>query len=397
MDTLITRCRRLISVTKTDFVRDIANRINWDCHLISIRGARGVGKTTLMLQYLKLHDIDYKSKLYVSLDSNYFTRHSLLDFVEKFYQQGGKHLFLDEVHKYPGWSNEIKEIYDSYPDLKLVISGSSLIDILNADADLSRRCIPYVMQGLSYREYLAMAYKIDLPIITLEELLTSPESLCDNINYQCRPLAYFEEYLKQGYYPFILEGEQEYPIRIENVINFILEVELPQLCNVDISNIRKIRSLLTILASKVPLQVDMTKISAAAGIARTTLLSYLQILHRARLLNLLYSGDESVKKMQKPDKIYLENPNMIDVLSLTGGNIGTIREVFVVNQLSYQHKVEYTKAGDILVDKKYTIEIGGKSKDGKQIANIHDSYIAADNIEYPSGNKIPLLAFGFIY
>lgn len=397
MDTLITRCRRLISVTKTDFVRDIANRINWDCHLISIRGARGVGKTTLMLQYLKLHDIDYKSKLYVSLDSNYFTRHSLLDFVEKFYQQGGKHLFLDEVHKYPGWSNEIKEIYDSYPDLKLVISGSSLIDILNADADLSRRCIPYEMQGLSYREYLAMAYKIDLPIITLEELLTSPESLCDNINYQCRPLAYFEEYLKQGYYPFIIEGEQEYPIRIENVINFILEVELPQLCNVDISNIRKIRSLLTILASKVPLQVDMTKISAAAGIARTTLLSYLQILHRARLLNLLYSGDESVKKMQKPDKIYLENPNMIDVLSLTGGNIGTIREVFVVNQLSYQHKVEYTKAGDILVDKKYTIEIGGKSKDGKQIANIHDSYIAADNIEYPSGNKIPLWAFGFIY
>lgn len=397
MDTLITRCRRLISVTKTDFVRDIANRINWDCHLISIRGARGVGKTTLMLQYLKLHDIDYKSKLYVSLDSNYFTRHSLLDFVEKFYQQGGKHLFLDEVHKYPGWSNEIKEIYDSYPDLKLVISDSSLIDILNADADLSRRCIPYEMQGLSYREYLAMAYKIDLPIITLEELLTSPESLCDNINYQCRPLAYFEEYLKQGYYPFIIEGEQEYPIRIENVINFILEVELPQLCNVDISNIRKIRSLLTILASKVPLQVDMTKISAAAGIARTTLLSYLQILHRARLLNLLYSGDESVKKMQKPDKIYLENPNMIDVLSLTGGNIGTIREVFVVNQLSYQHKVEYTKAGDILVDKKYTIEIGGKSKDGKQIANIHDSYIAADNIEYPSGNKIPLWAFGFIY
>lgn len=397
MDTLITRCRRLISVTKTDFVRDIANRINWDCHLISIRGARGVGKTTLMLQYLKLHDIDYKSKLYVSLDSNYFTRHSLLDFVEKFYQQGGKHLFLDEVHKYPGWSNEIKEIYDSYPDLKLVISGSSLIDILNADADLSRRCIPYEMQGLSYREYLAMAHKIDLPIITLEELLTSTESLCDNINNQCRPLAYFEEYLKQGYYPFILEGEQEYPIRIENVINFILEVELPQLCNVDISNIRKIRSLLTILASKVPLQVDMTKISAAAGIARTTLLSYLQILHRARLLNLLYSGDESVKKMQKPDKIYLENPNMIDVLSLTGGNIGTIREVFVVNQLSYQHKVEYTKAGDLLVDKKYTIEIGGKSKDGKQIANIHDSYIAADNIEYPSGNKIPLWAFGFIY
>lgn len=397
METLINRCRRLIAATKTDCVRSIIQQINWNCRLISIRGARGVGKTTLMLQYLKLHNIDYKTMLYISLDSNYFTRNNLLDFVETFYKQGGQHLFIDEVHKYPQWSNEIKEIYDTYPDLKVVISGSSMLDILNADADLSRRCIPYEMQGLSFREYLAMVHKIELPSITLTDLLSNPGAFCDKVNVSCRPLAYFNDYLKHGYYPFILEGEQEYPIRIDNVVNFIIDVELPQLCGVEVSNLRKIKALITILASAVPLQVDITKISAAIGVARTTLLSYFQVLNRSRLLNLLYSGDDTIKKMQKPDKIYLENPNIIDVLSLTGGNIGTIRETFMVNQLSYMHNIEYAKSGDLVVDKHYTIEIGGKSKDGKQIANIDNSFIAADDTEYAYGNKIPLWAFGFLY
>ena len=397
METLINRCRRLIAATKTDCVRSIIQQINWNCRLISIRGARGVGKTTLMLQYLKLHNIDYKTMLYISLDSNYFTRNNLLDFVETFYKQGGQHLFIDEVHKYPQWSNEIKEIYDTYPDLKVVISGSSMLDILNADADLSRRCIPYEMQGLSFREYLAMVHKIELPSITLTDLLSNPGAFCDKVNASCRPLAYFNDYLKHGYYPFILEGEQEYPIRIDNVVNFIIDVELPQLCGVEVSNLRKIKALITILASAVPLQVDITKISAAIGVARTTLLSYFQVLNRSRLLNLLYSGDDTIKKMQKPDKIYLENPNIIDVLSLTGGNIGTIRETFMVNQLSYMHNIEYAKSGDLVVDKHYTIEIGGKSKDRKQIANIDNSFIAADDTEYAYGNKIPLWAFGFLY
>ncbi len=397
METLINRCRRLIAATKTDCVRSIIQQINWNCRLISIRGARGVGKTTLMLQYLKLHNIDYKTMLYISLDSNYFTRNNLLDFVETFYKQGGQHLFIDEVHKYPQWSNEIKEIYDTYPDLKVVISGSSMLDIPNADADLSRRCIPYEMQGLSFREYLAMVHKIELPSITLTDLLSNPGAFCDKVNALCRPLAYFNDYLKHGYYPFILEGEQEYPIRIDNVVNFIIDVELPQLCGVEVSNLRKIKALITILASAVPLQVDITKISAAIGVARTTLLSYFQVLNRSRLLNLLYSGDDTIKKMQKPDKIYLENPNIIDVLSLTGGNIGTIRETFMVNQLSYMHNIEYAKSGDLVVDKHYTIEIGGKSKDGKQIANIDNSFIAADDTEYAYGNKIPLWAFGFLY
>ena len=204
METLINRCRRLIAATKTDCVRSIIQQINWNCRLISIRGARGVGKTTLMLQYLKLHNIDYKTMLYISLDSNYFTRNNLLDFVETFYKQGGQHLFIDEVHKYPQWSNEIKEIYDIYPDLKVVISGSSMLDILNADADLSRRCIPYEMQGLSFREYLAMVHKIELPSITLTDLLSNPGAFFFFFYSLCRPLAYFYVFLKLGYYLFIL-------------------------------------------------------------------------------------------------------------------------------------------------------------------------------------------------
>ena len=397
MDKLINKCRRLLALVNTDVVRELMQQINWDQRLISIRGARGVGKTTLMLQYLKLNGCDCKRSLYISMDSVYFATHTLLEFVEWFYQLGGKQLLIDEVHKYPSWSREAKEIYDSYPDLRVVVSGSSLLNILNADADLSRRCIPYDMQGLSYREYLWMVKGIHLPAITLKELLNDPNAFCDNINSQCRPLAYFKEYLQEGYYPFILEGKMEYHLRIENVVNFILDVELPQSCGVEIGNIRKMKSLLTVLASKVPMQVDMTKIATAAGVSRNTLLAYMQYLSRARLLNLLYSGDDSVKKMQKPDKIYLENPNLIETLSLDEPNIGTVRETFLVGQLCYRHKVEYTKAGDLLVDRLYTIEIGGKSKDGKQIASLDQAFIAADDIEYAAGNKIPLWAFGFLY
>ena len=397
MEKLINKCRRLLALTKTDMVREIMHQINWNQRLISIRGARGVGKTTLMLQYLKLNGCDCKQSLYISMDSVYFANHTLLDFVEQFYLLGGKQLLIDEVHKYPSWSREIKEIYDSYPDLRVVVSGSSLLNILNADADLSRRCIPYDMQGLSYREYLWMVKGIQFPSVTLNDLLTDPDGFCERVNAQCRPLAYFSEYLQEGYYPFILEGQAEYHLRLENVVNFILDVELPQSCGVEVGNIRKMKSLLAVLASKVPMQVDMTKIATAAGLSRNTLHAYLQYLSRARLLNLLYSGDDSVKKMQKPDKIYLENPNLIETLSLDKPNIGTVRETFLVGQLEYHHQVEYTKTGDLFIDRCYTIEIGGKSKDGKQIASLDHAFIASDDIEYAAGNKIPLWAFGFLY
>lgn len=397
MEKIVSRCRRLLNLTQTKHVRSIMNRINWKSRLIAIRGAKGVGKTTLILQYIKLHDSNLERMLYASLDSNYFTRHSILEFVGEFYKKGGQQIFLDEVHKYEGWSNEVKEIYDEYPDLRIVISGSSLLSILNGDADLSRRCVPYNMQGLSFREYLCIMHDLDFTCVSLSELLSSPNTLCECINGKCRPLSYFDQYLREGYYPFITEGEQEYSIRVENVVNYILEVELPSLCGVDVSKVRVLKALLSVLSSSVPMQLDMQKLSVMVGVSRVTLLGYLQHLSKAKLLNLLYSSENNLKKLQKPDKIYIENPNIMDVMSLENVNHGTQREAFMVNQLRNEYKVEYTRAGDLLVDGKYTIEIGGKSKDGKQIADIADSFIAADNIEYAYGNKIPLWTFGFLY
>lgn len=397
MENLINRCRRLLNLTRTEHVRNIINDINWDCRLIAIRGAKGVGKTTLMLQYLKQHGCDFKSMLYVSIDSAYFTRHTLLDFAGEFYRKGGKHLFLDEVHKYENWSREVKEIYDEYPDMKIVLSGSSLLSLQNGDADLSRRCVPYTMQGLSFREYLEIVHNLSFPKITLDDLLGTPNELCEVVSAKCRPLSYFTDYLREGYYPFVLEGREEYPVRIENVVNYIIDVELPQLCGVDVSNIRKLKALMAVLSCSVPMQVDMQRLSAAIGISRVTLLGYLQHLSKAKLLNLLYSSEDDMKKLQKPDKIFIENPNMALALTLTDVNIGTMRECFMVNQLRQNHRVEYSRKGDLLVDNRYTIEIGGKSKDGHQIAGLPDSYIAADDIEYAYGNKIPLWAFGFLY
>ncbi len=373
------------------------NEIHWENRLIAIRGAKGVGKTTLMLQYLKMHDCDFKTSLYVSLDSSYFTQHTLEEFVERFYSLGGKLLFVDEVHKYPGWSQELKNIYDEYPDMKVVFSGSSLLHILNGEADLSRRCVPYDMQGLSFREYLHLKHGLEFPKIALETLLQNPNEMCKRVNDVCRPLSYFDDYLRMGYYPYFLEGSEDYYVKVENVIDFILGVELPLLRGVDVGNVRKLKSLLTVIASNVPMQLDMTKLSSMAEISRTTLLAYLAYLSDAKLLNLLYAGDRSMKKLQKPCKIFLENPNLMEVLALQTTNVGNLRESFLVGQLAYQHEVEYPQKGDLLIDGLYTIEIGGKSKEGKQIANVERAYIASDDIEYAFGNKIPLWVFGFLY
>lgn len=397
MEKIINRQRQLVNLTKTEHLRSIFHDINWDNRLIAIRGAKGVGKTTLMLQYIKMNGADARRMLYASLDSAYFMQHSLTDFAEEFYKKGGEHLFLDEVHKYDTWSQEIKELYDLYPDLKIVLSGSSLLSILNGDADLSRRCIPYEMQGMSFREYLEIIHGIRLPKVTLQELLDNPNDLCEEVMRVCRPLSYFDDYLREGYYPFILEGQAEYSIRLENVINYIIEVELPKLCNVDVANIRKLKAMVAVLSSNVPQQIDMQKLSTMLEVSRVTLLGYFQYLAKAKILNLLYSSEINIKKLQKPDKIFVENPNIMDAMTLDTVNEGTRRECFIVNQLRHGHRVEYSKRGDFIVDGRYTIEVGGKSKDGKQVAGVDDAFIAADDIEYAYGNKIPLWAFGFLY
>lgn len=383
-----------------DFVRNLMNEIDWEERLLMIKGQKGVGKTTLMTQRILqvFGPTNTTDVLYVSLDNIYFGTHRLLDFIERFHEHGGKYLFLDEVHKYKGWSLEVKNAYDEFEDMHFVLSGSSLINLSEGEADLSRRCITYSMSGLSFREYLSMFHQKEFRKRTLQEILTDGNSLCAEVNAQMRPLPFFAEYLRYGYYPFLKEGQNNYYVRIENIINTIIEVELPQLRKLETGNIRKVKSLLGILSSNVPYTVDTVKLSSMAEISRTTLLQYLHNLSEAQIIQLLYSDVTNVKRLQKPDKIYMENTNMLYALSTTQVNEGTAREVFFINQLSAGHVVEYSKtSADFTIDHQYTIEVGGRSKDGKQIAGVTDSFIASADGEYVLGNKIPLWLFGFLY
>lgn len=398
METLYNKHRLLISNTNLDIVREMMNTISWDRQLVGIRGSRGVGKTTLMRQYIKQrYGTRAGEALYCVMDSIYFTNHTLLDLAERFHQMGGKHLFLDEVHKYPTWSRELKEIIDLWPDMKVTFTGSSLLQILNADADLSRRVLSYEMAGLSFREYLHFYKGIKFPSYSLQEILTDADAICDAVCKECSPLALFNEYLRVGYYPFYDGNEVEYYSRLENVINFIIDQEMTLFCGVEPAYTRKLKAMLLYLSDNLPYEVNIAKLSSYLEINKTTVLSYLSFMHRAELVSLLYTDNKSVTKMQKPDKIYIHNPNMLCALG-TQMNIGTLRECFVVNQLSHNHTVEYSKInGDFKVDGKITFEVGGKEKSFEQIADIPDSYILADSIEFPIGKKLPLWLAGFLY
>ena len=400
MESLIRRHLNRMQTVSLEFKRSLMDEIDWNERLVMIKGQKGVGKTTLMTQRIcqVFGPTNTSDVLYVSLDNIYFSSHRLLDFIEQFHAMGGKFLFLDEVHKYNGWSLEVKNAYDEFTDMHIVLSGSSLVNLNSGEADLSRRCISYTMHGLSFREYLSLRHHMEFRRRTLHEILSDGNSICAEVNGQVHPLPLFAEYMKYGYYPFILEGQHNYYTRIENIVSTTIEIELPQLRNLDVANVRKVKSLLAILATGVPYAVDTVKLSSMAGISRTTLLQYLQYLGEAHLLQLLYSDVSNIKRLQKPDKIYLENPNMLHALTLTQANEGTLRESFFINQLSQKHIVEYSKSSaDFTIDRQYTIEVGGRSKDGKQIAGVKDSYIAADHEEYVLGNKIPLWLFGFLY
>ena len=398
MDTLFKKHRILISQTNTEIVREIMKSVNWEKQLVSIRGSRGVGKTTLMRQYIKQkYGVNAGEALYCVMDSMYFASHTLMEVAERFHLMGGKHLFLDEVHKYPTWSKELKEINDLWPDMKITFTGSSLLQILNADADLSRRVLSYDMAGLSFREYLRFYKNIELPVHTLQEVLKDADAVCDEVCRVCHPQPLFEEYLRAGYYPFYDGDEQEYYSRIENVVSFIIDQEMTQLCGVDPAYTRKLKAMMLFLANNVPYDVNIAKLASYLELNKNTVLSYLSSMQRAELLHLLYADNKSVTKMQKPDKIYVHNPNMLCALS-SNLNVGTLRECFVVNQISVGHTVEYGKTqGDFLIDGKITVEVGGQDKSFDQIADIPNSYILADSMEFPVGKKLPLWVVGLLY
>lgn len=403
MELLFERHAEYLTDVPTYFERELMQTIDWDSRLILIRGPKGVGKSTLMQQYILNHyDVSDRHALYCTADSSYFATHTLVDTAASFVRQGGSHLFIDEIHKYDGWSSEIKEIYDLYKGLRVVLSGSSLIQLNDGQADLSRREDVYDMPGLSFREYLWFKTGKKAAPVKLDYLLSNAGSFCTHIRSLYRPLEYFNDYLRMGYYPFSFEKKKTYRMLIENVTGYIIDSELTKYRGVSPENTRKIKALLQVIAEMIPYQVDISKLSSSVSIDRVTLIRYLRYLNEAKLLKNLFTELDKITDLQKPDKILLDNPNLIYAYSIKEPEIGTVRETFFCNQLtSAGHRVEYggIKTGDFRIDKNLVIEVGGAGKDFSQIndEDINNAALALDNIDIASPKKIPLWAFGFLY
>jgi len=403
MDSLFDRQIEYLTDVPMSFTRRMMDVIDWDSRLVIIRGPKGVGKSTLMQQYiLKNYEPMDRKVLYCSADTAYFASHTLIETASEFVKHGGRHLFLDEIHKYGNWSREVKEIHDLYKGLRVVLSGSSLLHINDGQSDLSRRADVYDMPGLSFREYLWFKTGNETEPVSLAELLARPNDLCLKVRGICRPLEYFSDYLSSGYYPFSFEKKKTYRKLIENVANYIIENELTECRGVSIANVRKIKGVLQIISSMLPYLVDMSKLSKSVSIDRVTLLKYLKYLDEAKLIRCLYTELDKITDLQKPEKILMDNTNLLYTFSMKEPEIGTVRETFFCNQLSSAgHVVEYggMKTGDFRIDGQNVIEVGGAGKDYSQIDDddIRNAALAVDNIEIANGKRIPLWAFGFLY
>ena len=394
METLIHQSEILRDSVPTGFRRYLLDEIPWDDRLICIKGARGVGKTTLLLQHLALHLPDDGTALYISMDDLFFTDEGLLSFAKKFQLIGGKTLLLDEVHKYPGWSREIKLIYDQIPSLKIVITSSSILNIFKGESDLSRRALSYTLKELSLREYIALK-GTDLSSFSLEEILTDHKTISKSILKSVSPVKEFVEYSKMGAYPYF--DQKDYLQRLLRTIQVAIDIDLNAVEQFDYGMLVKMKQLLYVISGSVPFTPNITSLSKKMGMSRPTLLKGLQVLEKARLLIGLHRNTKGVGLLTKPDKLYLNNPNLMYALNTENVNIGNIRETFFLNQLSDIHKVCMADKADFIVDDKYTFEVGGRKKGIGQITNTSDAFVVKDDIEIGYGNVIPLWLFGFLY
>ena len=390
MRTLVARYRNILKNVDTSYVRNIHSTIPWNDRLIAILGARGVGKTTLVLQHIKLYE-DVDTTLFVYADDLWFSTHSLVTLAEIFYTNGGRVLYIDEIHKYKNWSQEIKNIYDQYPDLKVRYTGSSILDLQKGSHDLSRRVLEFQMHGLSFREYVALRYGADIPIHTLEQVLANKIEF-PYTDY--RPVALFKEYLRQGYYPYF--KEPGYELRLTKTINAILEVDIPKFAELSISTSEKLKTLLYIVAQSVPFKPNYSKIARDLDMHRNAVSDLMVWLNKANLINILRDDVEGYKLLGKINKIYLNNPNLAYALSDDEPNIGNIRETIFLAWLRATHKVTASSVSDFKVGK-YTFEVGGKKKGQHQIKDVEHAYVVKDDIEYGHLNEVPLWAFGLLY
>ena len=392
MQKLLELSNLYFSLPTPTFKRYLYSQIDLKSKIIGILGQRGVGKTILMRQIAQSYKLEASKMLYISAD--YIVK-SLSEIAIEFASFGGKLLIIDEIHKADSFALELKTIYD-FVDIKVIFSGSSALEIENSKVDLSRRALFYELHSLSFREFLAIKFELDLPVLELDEILSSHQDIAQKIKKEFKPLEYFRLYKEFGAYPFFTEGELGYNLRLNEIINIILDSEVASIYNVDSDKINIIRKLLHLLCASVPVELNIQNLSKEAGISRNTLYSYLYYLQKANLLEIIGANFKNKKLLNKPDKIYLENINLYNILC-SDKNSGSMRESFFISQIKIYHNLAYSNIGDFKVDDKYIFEVGGKNKSYKQIKDIENSYVVADDVEIGFENRVPLWLFGFLY
>lgn len=389
MQTLFEYSNRLISNVDKKFTRYLYDRIHWENRLIGIVGPRGVGKTTLVLQYIK-NNLDVRHTLYVSAEDFYFAKHRLSDLASDFVKWGGNCLFIDEIHKYPYWSKELKLIYDYHNHLKVVFTGSSVLNLKKGSSDLSRRAVLYNLQGLSFREYLMLFHQIEVPVFNLNEILNHQVK----VPQIAHPLPLFADYLKRGYYPFALEPD--FDLKLLQVVHQTLESDIPVYAGMNVTKGRQLKQLMAIIAESVPFKPNMTKISEILAISRNVIADYLLYMEEAGMLAQLRDDTNSIKGLGKINKVYLDNTNLVYILAGENANKGNIRETFFLNQCRVHHQVVSSNPADFKMEDK-DFEVGGKNKGLKQIKTAENGFLVKDDIESGFFNTIPLWHFGLMY
>lgn len=380
----------ILSQINTSFLRYKYYELDWNRRVFGIVGPRGVGKTTMVLQYIK-QNLSLQDSLYITLDHIYFSTHTLIDVADKFYKEGGKHLIIDEVHKALNWSVQLKQIIDSYPNMQIIFTGSSVLDIYRGVADLSRRAPIYDMQGLSFREYLVLYHGIQAPTLNLDDLINQRVTL-PNIEH---PLPLFKDYLKRGYYPFERIAS-DFSTNLMQVINRTMETDIPLYANINISVARKLQNLLVVIAESVPFKPNYKKLAEITSISRNDIADYIYYMERAGMLMSLHDTTQGIRSIGKSHKLYVDNTNLMYVLSPENIDKGNLRETFFLNQMRVKYPVTASQKADFEIGN-YIFEVGGKNKNQKQLDNNPDGYIVKDDIEFGYRNVIPLWAFGLTY
>lgn len=396
MENLLVEFQQKIARTSLDFQRYLIDEIDWNNQLIAIKGARGSGKTTLLLQHIKKH-LNLKTTLFVSLDNLYFIENTVIDLAKNFSKIGGTHLLLDEVHKYANWSRELKLIYDDVPELKVVFASSSMLEIYKSESDLSRRAVSYDLKEMSFREFIVFETGIDLKPIDFKTIIENHTEIASTLLQQIKPIPLFLKYLEFGAYPYYKKNSKLYHQKLINTINLIIEIDINAVDHISYELIVKLKKLLFAIATSAPFTPNITKLSERIGASRAVLIQAIKQLERAGLVNELYRPTKGIGALTKPEKLFLNNTNLMYALAKENTNVGNLRETFFVNQFKNLAVIHLAEQGDFLIDEKYTFEIGGKNKNQIQIQNIDNSFIAKDNIEIGAGNVIPVWLFGFLY